>query len=377
MADEITAEIRDTTRQALRRLSESAGRDRTADTVASAQELQRTVIELGAPGLEIPESDGGAGRSFADACTVIGEAGRLVLPRSSISLLALGVGAALLDRDPDRRRADLDSMASGAKGITAALTGPDGTPDRVSVDAIPNGTGFLLRGCAGFVPDGHSADVVAVAARLPGAPQPDCLFYVQRSAPGVEWADLRTVDPAGAFGALTLNEVPVTRSDALGPPGESDADITRLLNRAAVATAADSVGSAERALELTVEHLRARHQFGRPIGSFQALKHRCASMYVWLQLARVAIEHAARAIDDAKQASAAVSIAKSYCGQHCCTIAEEGVQMHGAIGFTTEHEMHLHLKRQQLNAAIFGDTRWHRRRIAGLAVPAPGDQATG
>lgn len=372
MPDELRAEIRSATRAALRGLSEPAGQNWTAqEGVGTAQALQEVLVELGALDLEVPESEGGAGRGFADICAILGEVGRLVLPNPATSLLALGVGAALLDHDANRRHTDLESMSSGAKVITAALTGPDGTPERSSVDATPHGTGFVLRGTAGFVPDGGYADMIAVAARLPDADQADCLFYVPRSAPGLDWQDLPTVDPAQCLGALTLDDVPVHQSDALVPPGEGGAAITHLLNRAAVATAADALGSAEHVLELTVEHLRTRHQFGQPLGSFQALKHRCANMYVWLQLARAAVEHAALVINDSRQASAAASIAKSYCGQYCCTIAEEGVQMHGAVAFTTEHEMHLHLKRQQLGAAIFGDPLWHRQRIAQLALPSP------
>lgn len=375
MPDELRAEIRNTTREALRRLSESAGKEAAAQgNVDTAQALRDALVELGAFDLEVPESDGGAGRGFADVCAVLGEVGRYVLPNPATSLLALGVGAALLDRDANRRRTDLESLSTGSKTMTAALTGAEGTPDRISVDAIPNEAGFVLRGIAGFVPDGDCADMIAVAARLPDADQADCLFYVPRSAPGLDWQDLPTVDPAQRLGALTLDDVPVRPSDALVSPGESGAAITWLLNRAAAATAADSLGSAEHVLEITVEHLRTRHQFGQPLGSFQALKHRCANMYVWLQLARAAVEHAALVINDSRQASAATSIAKSYCGQYCCTIAEEGVQMHGAVAFTTEHEMHLHLKRQQLDAAMFGDSLWHRQRIARLALPSPDGQ---
>jgi alkylation response protein AidB-like acyl-CoA dehydrogenase len=378
MPDEFRAEIRSVTRQALRGLPGSADQDQaTPGAVGTIQALRQALVELGALGLEIPESDGGTGRTFADACAVIGEAGHLVLPSPAVSLLALGVGATLLDHDPDRRREDRKFLSSGTKGITAALTGPDGTLGRVCVDAVPRGTGFVLRGTAGFVPDADSSDVIAVAARLPGAAEADCLFYAPPSAPGLDWKHLPTVDPAQCFRTLTFDEVPVQQSDALAPPGEGRAAVTHLLNRAAVAVAADSLGSAERVLELTVAHLRTREQFGRVIGSFQALKHRCANMYVWLRCARAAVEHAALVINDPRQASAAASIAKSYCGQTCCTIAEEGVQMHGAVAFTTEHEMHLHLKRQQLDAAVFGDPLWHRQRIAQLAIPATDCQATG
>jgi alkylation response protein AidB-like acyl-CoA dehydrogenase len=226
----------------------------------------------------------------------------------------------------------------------------------------------VLRGTARFVPDARDADTVAVAARRPGAPQPDCLFYVARTAPGVGYDDQPTVDHTQSLGTLRFDDVVVSAADAIVPPGEATPAIGHLRDRAAVATAADSLGSAERVLELTLDHLRTRYQFGRPIGSFQALKHRCASMHVWLQLARVAVEHAALVIDDPAQTAAATSIAKSYCGEHCATIAAEGVQMHGAIGVTTEHELHRHLKRQQLDAQMYGDPLWHRRRIAELAL---------
>lgn len=373
MADAFADEVRLATRDALQHLDErlARARPRTPGDTHPAPPVRSALCELGAFGLEAPESVGGAGRSFADACAVLAEVGRLALPHVALAPLALGVGAALLDYDADRRRANLKAIASGEWMSTAALTGPDGTPHAAGVAAKPDGAGFRLSGAVGFVPDAAAADVLAVAARTPGADRPDCLFYVARTAPGVHVEAQRTVDPSQSLAVVRLDDVAVTDADAVAPPGAARAAVATMLARAAVAAAADSVGSAGRALELTVDHLQTRQQFGRPIGSFQALKHRCANMQVWLQMARAAVEHAARVIDDPRQGAAAAAIAKSYCGRYCPKIVEEAVQLHGAIAFTTEHVLHLHLKRQQLDAALFGDPLWHRATITRLAVPAP------
>jgi len=220
---------------------------------------------------------------------------------------------------------------------------------------------------ARFVLDGHCADLLVVAARREGSTETDdvSLLAIPASTAGVERRALPTLDQTRRLAALRLDEVRVPRSMLLGEEGGAAAPLRRTLDLAAVALAAEQVGGAQRCLDLAVEHAKSRVQFGRPIGSFQAIQHKCADMLLLVESARSASQWAACvAAEDPDQLALAASLAKAYCSEAYFRCAAECLQIHGGVGFTWEYDVHLHLKRAQGSQVFLGDPAWHRERVA-------------
>jgi alkylation response protein AidB-like acyl-CoA dehydrogenase len=324
--------------------------------------------EMGWLGLEIPEEHGGAGMSFAELAVVIEELGRAVAPSPFLATVVLGAGAVIASGSQEQRSTILPRIASGDLLTTVALTGPSGRCDLDSIDGRASSVadGYRLDGHWGFVPDAHASSMLVVAALAdPGV----SLFLVDADASGVEITPTPTVDRTRRLCRIDLDGVTVGPDALLGARGGAAAVIGWLLDRAAVALAADALGGAQRALEMTVEYAKERVQFGRPIGSFQAVKHHCADMLVAVETSRVAAETAARDQPSAPgEPSRWAAIAKSHCTDAYARVAGDGVQVHGGIGFTWEHDMHLYLKRAKLDQALFGEPSWHRERLARIVL---------
>lgn len=327
------------------------------------------IVSLGWFGVEVPEKLGGLGAGFGELAILLEETGRCLLPFDLFATAVLGVGG-LRHGSAEQRGEWLPALAAGERAATAALTGPDGVPGQLGVEATPAPGGWSLSGSCGFVSALAGLgpqDAILVAARA-GATGTAEVFLVRAGAAGVSREPQPTYDRSRRLGRLGLDRVAVGESDRIGEPGSGPAIVAELGDRAALALAADCVGGAGRALELTVEHLSTRHQFGRPIGSFQALKHRCADMLLALEGSRGACAHAADLELAAGAGGDAVSVAKSYAGDAYVHVAAEAVQLHGGIGYTWEHDLHMHLKRARLNQALAGDSAWHRERLAAAAL---------
>jgi alkylation response protein AidB-like acyl-CoA dehydrogenase len=366
--DEFRTELRSTVRSLLDHRGVVARVRDLVDDAAGFDALEAETNELGWPSIEIPEADGGLGEGFAAACVIVQELGRVLSPLPYFSSEVLGVGA-LLWAPEDLRQRWLPAIGSGETVATAALGDHAGIPGASSVFATQIGSGWRLDGEAGFVTDLPRADLVVVLARA--QTEEPLLVLVPTDAAGVTVEPQPTVDATRQLGRLRLDGLSVAASEVIFSEG---AAVERLVNRAAVAIAVDSVGGAERVLEMTVQYLKERKQFGRPVGSFQALKHRCVDMFLKLEAARGAAEHAALVIDDASQATIAASTAKQTAADAYAEIAAEAIQMHGGIGYTWEHDLHLYLKRAKLNQALVGDSTWHLARIAELLAATLGGQ---
>jgi alkylation response protein AidB-like acyl-CoA dehydrogenase len=363
---EFRAELRGTARGFLARRCPPAVVRAIGEGADDGAALRAAVAELGWYGAEVPEAHGGLGGAPADLVVLLEECGRALAPLPLLGTAVLGIGA-LLEAPPALQEEWLGRAAAGEAVVTAALGGPDGVPGVLDVSArAAAGGGAVLDGEAGFVCDLPEADAVVVAAAEDGGTG---LFCVPAGAGGVTIERQRAHDRTRSLGRLRLAGVEVDAERRIGEPGGARALAERLADRGALAVAADCVGGAERVLEITLEPLRTREQFGRPIGSFQALKHRCADMFLALTGARTAVEHAALAIERDDERPAAVSIAKSWASEAYVHIASEGVQMHGGIGFTWEHDMHLHVKRAKLAEVLFGDPAWHRDRLGRMILP--------
>ena len=323
--------------------------------------------ELGWPAIHIPERFGGMGASYTDVIVILHELGRHVAPTPFLASAVLGAEALMAGDNLSLRSAWLPDVASGQRLITVAAAGTNGSHDPRSVGMSWATTATVstlsLTGTARFVPDAHVADGIIVAATAPDGGVAFAL--IDPAAAGVRITVEPTVDQTRRLARVDLDRVDVAESQLLGEPGHLTGLQHRLTSIGAVAVSADSLGAAELMLEVTSQYAKERMQFGRPIGSFQAVKHHCANMLIAVEATRAAVAHAADALDDpAEDLHGAASVAKSFSGPACSEVCQTAVQVHGGIGFTWEHDAHLYLKRAKLNEALFGSTSWHRRRLA-------------
>lgn len=327
--------------------------------------------ELGWTGVTIPEAYGGLGMGYLDLYPLMEEMGRALLCSPFLSSIGLGANALLLGGNEDQKERHLPEIAAGELTATLAYVGPRGRWDAATVEASyhKNNGGFLLSGTKGFVIDGHTADLLIVAARQPHSHGREgvSLFLVPADTTGVYRTWLPTVDQTRRLAKVELDDVYLPDDALLGAEGAGWPLCERIIDRAIAALAAEQVGASERCLEMAVEHAKTRTQFGRPIGSFQAIKHKCADMLMAVESARSAAFYAtalaARHDDGLAEAAAA---AKAFCSNALFECAAENIQIHGGIGFTWEHDAQLYFKRAKSSETLFGDATHHRARFADL-----------
>jgi alkylation response protein AidB-like acyl-CoA dehydrogenase len=334
-------------------------------------ELWRKMADLGWMGLILPEAHGGAGLTFVDMVVVLEEMGRVVLPGPFFTTAIVG-GVALAQAGSPAQQADfLPKLAEGKLRVTLAQLEPSARWDAegIALEARKDGGGYKLSGTKLFVPDAHTADLVIVAGRAPGSKGAEgvSLFLVDAHAPGVTTTLLSTMDQTRKLCEVVLKDVAVPADRVLGTPGEGWKVLDRVIDRGKVGLAAEMCGGAQRVLEMSVEYAKVREQFGRPIGSFQAIQHKCANMLVEVESSKSATYYAAWAVsNDVAEAPLAAAMAKAYCSDAYRHTAGEGIQIHGGIGFTWEHDMHIYFKRAKSSEVTFGDATWNRELVAQL-----------
>ena len=324
--------------------------------------------ELEWTSLPFAEADGGAGLSWVEVAAVMEELGRAPLPSPFFASVCLA-GATIAAAGSSVQRAELLPRIAGGAIATTAWTDPAGgcTPGATTVIAQREGDTYGLSGELGYVIDGVAADFLVVAAREAGSSGDDALslFVVPGAAAGLERRRVPTMAQTIRLATLRLRDVRVSRSARLGDEGAGAAPLARALDVAAIALAAEQVGGADRALEMAVEHAKARVQFGRPIGSFQAVKHACAGMLVDVEMARATAYYAAYvAATDGGELGVASAHAKAAASDAYLRCAGQSIQIHGGIGFTWEHDAHLHFKHARATATLLGDAGYHRERYA-------------
>ncbi|MGI5163455.1 acyl-CoA dehydrogenase family protein [Spirillospora sp. CA-253888] len=321
--------------------------------------------QLGLQGMAVPEEYGGAGFGVRELGVVFEEMGRALV--CSPYLATVMAAAALVASDDEAAKRDLLPGIAGGDVIATLAWGEDGhwDLDDISTRAVRDGDGWVLDGTKSFVLDGHTADLLLIAARIDEqtTARPDeriALFAVDATAPGLSRDPLPTLDQTRKLARLHLARVPAR---LVG----DQAALVRGTDVGVVALAAEQVGGAQRVLDMTVEYVKVRKQFGRAIGGFQAIKHRCADMFVQVESARSAVLQAALVADESpEELPAAAALAKSYCSDAYFHVAGEGIQLHGGIGFTWEHDAHLYFKRAKSSQELFGAPGEHRRRLAAL-----------
>ena len=319
--------------------------------------------QLGLQGLVVPEEYGGTGSGQVELGIVLEEMGRALLVGPYFGTVVLAGHTLVLSADPEAQRRWLPGIADGSLTATLALTEESASwdVDDVTATAHPHGAGWKVSGAKLFVVDGHTADLLLVVARGPDGP---AVFAVEGSAAGVTRARLEALDATRALAAVELREAPAVR---IGAARDTAEWIGEVYDRALAALASEQIGGAARCLELAVEYAKAREQFGRSIGSFQAIKHKCAGLLVEVESGRSAVYHANAALDAADpDAPAAATVAKAYASETFTHAAKECIQIHGGIGFTWEHDAHLYLRRAKSSELLLGTPKEQRARLADL-----------
>lgn len=316
--------------------------------------------QLGLHGLAIPQEFGGTGFGFVELGVVLEEAGRALLPGPFFGSVVLAGNALMQCDDYDAKARYLPGIASGDTIATLALTEGSGRWDAESIQlrARRQGEAWILNGTKMFVLDGHIADLVLVAARTDAG----ISLFAIRASDGLTRRTLSTLDPTRRQARLDFSDA---SAELIGSDGAAWPVLSRALDMAAAGLAAEQVGGAQRCLDLAVEYAKTRRQFGRPIGSFQAIRHKCADLMLDVECARGAAQYALHvAANLAEELPTAASLAKAYCSETYVRAAAANIQIHGGIGFTWEHPAHLYFKRAESSGHLLGDAAYHRRLLA-------------
>ena len=315
--------------------------------------------DLGLPAVHIPEVYGGQGFGFVELGIVIEEMGRALLCAPYFSTTVLAANAIMNGATEEQKTALLPGIASGESIATLAITEPNGRWDAEGVEltATPSNGGFKLEGVKSFVVDGHIADLIVVVGRTSGQ-QGLSLFTLSGDADGLERRLLDTVDATRKQARL---EFKGAQAELLGELDGASAALSKTLDQAAVALASEMVGGAQQMLDSAVAYAQMRMQFGRQIGSFQAIKHKCADMLLEVELAKSAAYYAAdAAAEDDPELPALASLAKSLASETYMRAAAECIQIHGGIGFTWDNDTQLWFKRAKSSEVFLGDPSYHR-----------------
>ena len=358
--------LRDTVRDALRKRATSARvREVMMTDEAVDEEGWRELAGLGLVGLLVAEADGGSGAGVVEAAIVAEELGRVLLPVPYLASAVLAATVLTNAASADQRAAVLPSIAAGTTVATLAHLDAAGrlTADP-GVRAVRDGDDWVLDGEAGFVLDGLRADTIVTAATSDDGLQ---LFLVAAATPGLHRERVPVLDLTRPMATVRYEGVRLAGSDRL-TGGDATVALHRALRTASAVLANEQVGGAARCLEDATAYAKERIQFGRAIGSFQAVKHKLAETLVKVESARSAAYHAAQAVaaDDAQEAAVAVPLAASYVAEVYETASADALQIFGGIGFTWEHDIHLYFKRAKASKLLLGSPRHHRRLLGDV-----------
>ncbi len=342
-----------------------------ADEVGFSRDLWKEMADLGWVGIPFAEAHGGADLGLAELSVVLEALGRGLAPEPFLSTVLLGGLAIARSGDEALGEAWLPGVVSGEKILSLAYQGPASRYDLnvTGARATQDGDGYLLEGEKIQVLDGHVADAILVTARTSGDEGENdgiSLFLVPKDTPGVGIERQIRVDHRNAA-LLHLSGVHVGSGSLVGPVGGAGSLVADVVDRATIGLCAEMLGGMQQAFDLTLAHLKSREQFEQVIGSFQALKHRAADVFIAIELARSVVMAAARAADDeAADLPRLVSLAKAHCSEAYVHVTNEGVQMFGGVGMTDEYDIGLYMKRARAAELSFGDADHHRARWAAL-----------
>ncbi|HEU4318667.1 MAG TPA: acyl-CoA dehydrogenase family protein [Acidimicrobiia bacterium] len=358
--------IRGTARQFL---EERVGLERVRELMMSDEGFDRglwkEMADLGWTGLAIAEDHGGAGLGFVELTVLLEEMGRLVTPGPFFASAVLATTAVSVIGTEEQRDRLLPQMASGE---TIATLGVFEKPrgwryDQPDTATTVDGDGYVITGSKRGVLDGHLADLLLITATTEDGVG---MFTIDPGADGVSIIQESALDPTRRQATVQLDGVRVAADARLGE-GDATEGLARVLSIGSAALAAEQVGGARAAMDMAVEYAKTRYQFGRPIGSYQAIKHRCANMLMKVENARSAAYYAARVVDDVEEMTVAAPLAAAVAGEAYVWVAGENIQVHGGIGFTWEHDAHIYLKRAKASSLLLGSPH-HQRDLLGRAI---------
>ena len=343
-------------------------REMEEDEKGYSPELWKKMAGLGWMGLVFPAEYGGEGMAFLDLAVLIEELGRALVPGPYMSTVVYCGLAILAAGTEEQKREILTGMAKGDLILTLALTEPSATwnADGVTTKAEPDGNDFVISGTKLFIADAHVADYLLCVTRTSeGTDKGDgiTLFLVDARSPGISYIPLNTIASDKQF-EVVFDKVRVPRQNMLGELDRGWAVIQEMLPKATVAQCAFMVGGAQQVLEMTVNYAKERVQFGKPIGSFQAIQHKCADMAIDVDGCRFIAYQSAWKLSEGLPSALDVSMAKAWVSEAYRRICVEGHQIHGGIGFIKDHDMQLYYRRAKASELIFGDADYHRELVA-------------
>ncbi len=372
--------IRDTAEAFLAEVStsEAVRRAMATELGYDPQLWQRVCSEMFWQAIHIPEEYGGMGLGYVELVAMLEQMGRYLFCSPFYATVCLGANALLVAGSEAQKAQYLPQIVAGTTA-TLAYTGTSGRWDAAAVElqCVAQGSGYRLDGTCRFVPDGHSAQLLVVAARAPGSVGAEgiSLFVLPADTAGISREWLPTMDQTRKQGQLVFEGVTLDTGALLGEAGQGWGPLAQILDLGAIAIAADQVGGSQQALDCTVAYLQERVQFGRVIASYQAVKHKCADMMLKVEAARSAIYYAACIADEAlgggplgAELPEAASVAKAWCSDAYFFNAGNGIQLHGGVGFTAEYDIQLYFKRAKSTETFLGDGAWHRERLAAALL---------
>jgi alkylation response protein AidB-like acyl-CoA dehydrogenase len=342
---------------------------------------QRLCQEMYWPAIHIPETYGGLGLGFVELTILLEQMGRRLLCSPFFATACMATPALLLAADDEQKQRWLPSIAEGSVTATLAFSSANGwSADDVQATVVAEGDGFILNGTLKHVLDGHGADLLIIAARQPGTTGEKgiSLFAVNAASAGITRQMLPTMDQTRRQARIQLKGLYLEADALLGEFGRGWPHLERVLQLACIGLAAEQTGGAQQVLDLSVAYMQERQQFGRPIASFQALKHRAADMMLQVECARSASYYAACVAQEvldpqgdpqvASELPLAAALAKAQCSETYFHCASESIQLHGGVGFTWEYDPHLYFKRARASESFLGLPAWHRERIASVIL---------
>jgi len=329
--------------------------------------LWKKMAELGWLGLVIPETYGGAGLNYVDLVLIMEEMGRVVLPSPFIWTVLVAEAIKRAGNELQKKTL-LPRIAAGELITTLAYLEPSAvwSSDGIRLTARADGGGFVLDGTKLFVNDGHLADCLLVAARSGGSGDGGItLFAMEARRLGIAVTPLTTMDQTRKLSLVQFDGVRAEQSDIVGVAGNGWKTLSEVIDRGKVMLAGEMMGGAQKVLEMTVDYAKLRVQFGRPIGSFQAVQHKCANMMIDVEGAKSAAYYASWAVsNEVPEGALAAALAKAAASDAFRRVSADGIQVHGGIGFTWDHDMHLYFKRAKSSEFTFGDATWNRELVA-------------
>jgi alkylation response protein AidB-like acyl-CoA dehydrogenase len=338
------------------------------DATGFSRDLWKAFAEMGFSGLLVPEAFGGSGLGCVEAGVVMEEIGRTLMPSPFLATAVLAASALSRGGSDAQKSQYLPKISDGS--LLAALAVDEGAKHRplhTAMQAVRSGNGFKLKGEKAFVVDGHTADLLIVAARTAGTAGESnglTLFLVDPKTKGIAIERTAMVDAHNAA-RIVFDNAEVNADGVLGEIDQGGALLEGVLNIGRGAVAAEMVGLSEEVFGRTVAYLKERKQFGKLIGEFQALQHRAAELYIEIEITRAAVLKALQALDgDFDKAGSAVAVAKARAGSTATLAVQEGVQMHGGMGMTDQFDIGFFMKRARVCEELFGDANYHTEQLA-------------